>query len=123
MPSPVETLAHLDKHGLASSVMSQIEARSWEATDDQARLAVRTGVVLADLLLTIRSSDDPLLVQQLQAIRAGLAALGAGNDLDATLADATERVTAGAVNREELLTELEELSQVVIPELEFPRQR
>jgi hypothetical protein len=101
---------------LATLVPTQ---RAFRAEADPDRVAVRTGVVLADLLLTVKTSSNEQLLGQLETLRAGFAALGAGQDIDATLTDVVGRVQGGALDRDALLKELDELSTVTVPELEF----
>ena len=48
--------------------------------------------------------------------------LGAGDDIQATLKDLSNRIQTDAVSRDELLKEFDELSGVLIPELEFNGQ-
>ena len=89
-------------------------------TDD---VAVRTGVVIADMLLTVKTADNEQLVQRLEHIQTGMKTLKGGDDIDKTIKDIIDRVKADAVTRDDLLKELDELSGAVIPELEFEGQK
>jgi len=121
VPSPLETQRVLNAAGIEANLAEFMRDREIKTADgtDEDRLAVNTGVVLADMLLTVKTSSDEQLLKQLSQIHDGMNALKAGNDIAATVTDISERVKAGAIDRENLLKELDELSGVVIPELEF----
>ncbi len=121
VPSPLEAEAALVAAGIDTTLSSLVPAdRQYEAsTTDPDRIAMRTGVVLADLLLTTANATDAVLVGHLTSVRDGMVQLKQGGDIVATLDDMIARVQAGALDRAALLKEFEELSQVVIPELEF----
>lgn len=121
VPSPRETQGALTAAGIDAQLATLVPSeRGFDlAAADLDRVAVRTGVVVADLLLTATTSSDPQLVAQLGAIRAGMETLGGGKDILATIDDLVGRVQGGALDRQALLKELEELAQVGIPELEF----
>lgn len=123
VPSPRELQAALAAAGLQTTLANLVPARSWKLdANDPDRVAVRTGVIIADLLLTVKSSTDAELVGRLETIRSGMKTLEAGSDIDATIGDLLDRVKAGAVDRDALLAELDDLSQVAVPELEFNGQ-
>jgi hypothetical protein len=123
VPSPLETQKALDASGIQTKLATLIPkhdfAPSKEGTD---QAAVRTGVVLADLLLTTETATDDELVDRLEKIRQGMTQLQAGPDIDATLKDYQDRIKAKAVQRTDLLKEFDELSGAVIPELKFNGQ-
>jgi hypothetical protein len=121
VPSPLETQRVLSASGIETSLAEFMRDRVVVLPDnqDEDRLAVTTGVILADLLLTVKTSSDEQLLTQLSQIQQGMKALRGGDDIEATVADIQERVKAGAVDRENLLKELDELSGAIIPELEF----
>lgn len=120
VPSPLETQRALDAASISIELKSLIGDRSYKMSKSDAdQAALRTGVVLADLLLTVKTSDAETLKKQLGLIRQGMTALEGGRDIDSVLSDIIERVNADALSRDELLKEFDELSGVVIPELEF----
>jgi hypothetical protein len=86
---------------------------------DKDVIAVRTGVALADALLTVKDSTNQQLEQRLGVVKTGLAALGAGTDIGATIDDIVARVNNGALSRDELVKELDELHGAVIPEIKY----
>ena len=121
VPSPLETQRVLSAAGIEANLAEFMSDRAvtFPADADEDRMAVTTGVVLADMLLTVKTSKDEQLLTQLSQIHEGMSSLKAGDDIAATVTDIAERVKAGAVDRENLLKELDELSGVVIPELQF----
>ena len=86
---------------------------------DTDHAAVRTGVVLADMLLTVKTAKKEYLLAYINRVRVGMQQLEGGKDIDKMLGDMEERVKADSVTRDELLREFDELSGAVIPELEF----
>jgi len=120
VPSPVETQKALEAAGIDTQLSSLIPKHGFDmANADVDHAALRTGVILADALLTVKTSEKKQLLGRLSKIRDGMGQLGGGKDIDATLQDMRDRVKADAVNREELLKEFDELSGAVIPELKF----
>lgn len=120
VPSPSETQRAVAAAGIDTTLATLIEhpeINTNEGSEDQ--VAVSTGVVVADLLLTAKTSSNDQLVAQLASIQAGMAKLEAGSDIDAILEDLKTRVAAESITRDELVSELEALSGAVIPELEF----
>lgn len=123
VPSVVETQSALEAAGITTSLASLIAERSFDfKTEDKDNIAVRTGVVIADLLLTVKSAPKDKQLDHLDKIQTGLSKLAGGSDIDAVITDLKERVKADAVTGDALLKELDELSGAVIPELEFNGQ-
>lgn len=120
VPSPVETQGALEAAGIDTKLATLIPQREMDFTDeDKDDIAVRTGVVIADMLLTVKTSSDEQLLAHLDHIKVGMKGLDGGSDIDRTIDDLIERVKGEAVSRQELLKELDELSGAIIPELEF----
>lgn len=123
VPSPVETQKALEASGIDTKLATLIKKHEFDmAAAGTDHAAVRTGVVLADLLLTTKSASKDELVHRLKQIDKGMEQLGGGADISSTLRDYAERIQTDAVTRDELLKEFDELSGVVIPELEFNGQ-
>lgn len=123
VPSPLETQKALDAAGIQTQLATLIPKHEFDmegAGTDHA--AVRTGVVLADLLLTTKGASKEELVDRLGRISKGMEQLGGGADIQATLKDVSDRIQTDAVSRDDLLKEFDELSGAVIPELEFNGQ-
>ncbi|MEQ1505450.1 MAG: hypothetical protein ABMB14_24675 [Myxococcota bacterium] len=120
VPSPMETQKALEASGITTQLSTLIPAHPFDmagATTDHA--AVRTGVVLADLLLTTKGAKKEELIDRLQRIAKGMEQLDAGPDIQTTLKDYQDRISTDAVTRDDLLKEFDELSGAVIPELQF----
>lgn len=120
VPSPIETQKALEKAGIETQLSALISKRKMDVTNknpDDA--AVRTGVVIADMLLTVKTSSKEDLLTQLDEVETGMQQLQGGHDIKATIDDIKDRVKGDAVTRDELLKELDEISQAVIPELRF----
>lgn len=123
VPSPIETQKALDAAGVATKLATLIPNHDFDfANAGTDHAAVRTGVVLADLLLATKDGKKEDLVARLQKIDQGMTQLGGGSDISATLKDYQERIQVDAVTRDDLLKEFDELSGVVIPELQFNGQ-
>ncbi len=120
VPSPIETQKALEQAGIATQLNTLIPKHEFDIAQSEGDYAaLRTGVVLADALLSVKTAETPALVDRLTTVRTGLEKLGGGDDVKGTLTDLVDRVNAGAVTRDELLKEFDELSGAVIPELEF----
>jgi hypothetical protein len=120
VPSPVETQRALERTGVETALAELIQDREFDVSNaDIDNAAVRTGVVIADLLLTVKTSSDEDLIARMEQVQKGMTQLDGGQDILRTIDDIKERVRGDAVTRDELLKELDELSGAVIPELEF----
>lgn len=120
VPSPVETQKALESAGIDTQLSGLIPDHAFDfEKSDVDHAAVRTGVVLADTLLTIKSAEKDALLSRITSIQKGMSQLGGGGDIDSMLRDMAERVKNDAVTRDELLKEFDEMSGAVIPELEF----
>lgn len=120
VPSPIETQNALEAAGVDTKLATLVPERKFDlARSDPDYIAIRTGVILADTLLTVVSAETPALVSRLDQVRTGLSSLKAGADLDAQLMNMSDRLKGGSVTRGELLKQFDDLSGAVIPELEF----
>ncbi len=123
VPSPIETQKAMEASGIQTQLASLIPKHAFDLdAEDPDHAAVRTGVVLADMLLTVKTAEKPALLARIDMVDKGMAQLGGGSDIHAMLTDMSERVQADAVTRDELLKEFDELSGAVIPELDFNGQ-
>lgn len=120
VPSPAEMQRALDKAGIAGGLSKLVVERKLKMdVANKDVIAVRSGVVLADALLTVKDAPKEKLVERLGTVKAGLVALGAGNDLPATLDDLSAKVTNDGISRDDLVKELDELHGAVIPEIKY----
>ena len=74
--------------------------------ENKDQLAVRTGVVLADLVLTVKTSSKELLLARLAKLKVGFEKLGAGSDIQATIDEMSTQINNDAINRDDLLKEV-----------------
>lgn len=121
VPSPAEMQKALSKAGLESK-LSEMVASDKNITMDvenKDQLAVRTGVVMADLVLTVKTSEKQVLLDRLAKLKVGFEKLGAGSDIQSTIDEMSTQINNDAINRDDLLKEIDELSGVMVPELEY----
>jgi hypothetical protein len=121
VPSPAEMQKSLNNAGLASDLASLVPADRNISMDVDSKdnLAVRTGVILADLVLTIKSATKESKLARLEKLKQGFEALGAGEDIQATISDLSTQITNDAIPMDDLLKEMDELSGVMVSELEY----
>ena len=121
VPSPAEMQKSLKNAGLTSDLAALVAADrniSMEV-ENKDNLAVRTGVILADLVLTVKTSTKESKLASLEKLKAGFKALGAGDDIQATINDLSTQITNDAIQEDDLLKEMDELSGVMVSELEY----
>ena len=121
VPSPAEMQKSLSNAGLTSDLASLVSADRNIGMDveDKDNMAVRTGVVLADLVLTVKTASKDSKLERLEKLKVGFKALGAGDDIQATIKDLGTQITNDAINEDDLLKEMDELSGVMVSELEY----
>ena len=110
----------LSNAGLESQLSSLVKKRDISVeVENKDQVAVRTGVILADLVLTVKEATDEEQLQRLARIKQGFALLGAGNDVAATIDELSGKIKSGSGSKEDLLKEFDELSGVLVPELKY----
>lgn len=120
VPSPAEMQKAMEKAGIAEGLAKLVVDRELKLdVANKDVVAVRTGVVLADCLLTVKDSPKDKLVTRLNLVKTGMNTLGAGTDIAATIDDLTARITNDGISRDDLVKELDEMHGAVIPELKF----
>jgi len=120
VPSPAEMQKALDKAGIATGLSSMVADRALKMDiENKDVIAVRTGVAMADALLTVKDAPPEKLTARLATVKAGMTALGGGADIAATIDDINARVTNNSVSREDLVKELDEMHGAIIPEIKF----
>ncbi len=119
-PSPAEMQKALANAGIAAALSDLVQKRKVNMdTPNLDRAAVRTGVLVADVVLTVKVAPKEDLVGRLKGIKKGMTQLGAGSDISATLDDLVNRIQNDAVSREVLVRDMDELSGVIIPEIKY----
>lgn len=122
VPSPTEMQKALAEAGVDKGLAALVPAhQAPKPGDERDQIAVRVGMDLAYTLLTVNDSDTTTetLVERLNQVKTGMASLGAGTDIGATIDDLTGRLQSDSLSREDLLSELDEIHGAVLPEIEF----
>ena len=86
---------------------------------DNDQTAIRTGVVMADLVLTVKTANKEEVLLRLGKLKKGLNHLGAGGDINSTIEDFETRVQKAEIKKSELLSEFDDMASVMVPELEY----
>ena len=120
VPSPGEMQAAMTAANIQASLASLVPEREMDmASDDKDHIAVRTGVVLADMLLTVESASKDATVARFKQIQAGLQVLKAGDDLPREIDDLIEQIENDSLTGSKLVFELDQLRAAVIPEISY----
>ena len=120
VPSPAEMQKALSNAGLQAQLAEMVSDRDISMdVKNKDQIAVRTGVILADLVLTVSTAPNAQQAARLGRIKDGLAALGAGGDVAKTLEELIAKINSGSGSRDDLLKEFDELSGVLVPELKY----
>lgn len=121
VPAPMEMQKALDKAKIADTLESLVQERklNLEAQDPDVA-AVRTGVVLADTLLTVKSAPPEKLVERMKSVQKGMTTLKAGADINATIDSLIGDIqNLGGGSRDEIVKQLDEMHAAIIPEIEY----
>ena len=120
VPSPAEMQKALETNGIATGLSSHVVDRTLKMDiSNKDVIAVRTGVALADALLTVKDAPPEKLTARLNTVKAGMAGLGGGSDIGATIDDINARIANNSVSRDDLVKELDEMHGAIIPEIKF----
>ena len=120
VPSPVEMQHAMEKVGISGGLSKLVVERGlkFDAANKDV-VAVRTGAILADAMLTVKDAPSDVLVARMEKVKAGLAALGAGTDIPATIDELINNVKNEVTSRDELLKDLDDLHGALIPEIKY----
>jgi hypothetical protein len=120
VPSPAEMQRALGNAGLTTKLSELISARDVLMTSDHKdQIAVRTGVVMADLVLSVQTAEPAAQVTRLSRMKQGFVAMGAEASVVQTIDELSARIASGSGSRDDLVKEFDELSGVMIPKLKF----
>ena len=121
VPSPVAMHESLKKAGVNEPLDALVPDRTLSFEGVSADIAaVKTGVALADTLLTVQGAPAEKLSVRIGAVKSGMKALKTGTDIERTLDDVNQQViAAGAGPRDAIEQEIEMVLQVAIPEIEY----
>ena len=118
VPSPAEMQRALANTGLTTELASMVSDKDIGVdVDNLDQVAVRTGVILAEVVLTLKDAPKEKLIPRLESMKAGFIKLGAGEDIPKTIDELISSVN-NDLNREDLLDEIDLLSGAMVPELE-----
>ena len=117
VPSPAEMERSLAHAGVERKLASMVADRTISMdVENKDQVAVRAGVVLADLVLTVKESKKETTLARLDTLKVALAKLGAGSDVPAEIDSLKSSIENGELTGEDLVQEFDELSQVMVPE-------
>lgn len=120
VPSPMEMQRALEKAGIAEGLDKLVVDRKLKLDiANKDIVAVRTGVILADALLTVKGAPKENIQARLGTVKDGLSSLGAGKDLPSVIDDLIAKVTNDGISRDDLVKELDDLHGAVIPEIRY----
>ena len=122
VPSPVEMQEKLVKAGLSGELGSFVTTpKDFRVVvgDDNDQTAIRTGIVMADLVLTVKSADKEAILLRLGKLKEGLDKLGGGADIHSTIEDFEQRVQSAEIKKSELLSEFDDMASIMVSELEY----
>ena len=115
-PSPGELENAVRAKGISQSLPALVPERSFHApAENLDAVAVRTGVVLSDAILTCRDSSKEDFVRRLRRIHSGMSTMGAGSALIRMLEELIIQVENDTASREEFLHKLDEISAIMVP--------
>jgi hypothetical protein len=121
VPSPMEMQKALEQAGVQAQLEKAVQRRTMkmDVTDTDV-IAVRTGVVLADALLTVKTAPPDQLVERLKLVKDGMQKLRAGNDIQSIIDELIGGIqNVGSGSRDKLVQDLDEMHGAIIPELEY----
>jgi hypothetical protein len=119
VPQPSEIQNALKELGVSEDVSAMVKAREPDfAPMDGQRIAVNTGVVIADLVLTVNQATPQVNAKSIRTIARGLKELGAPDKQLNKLEQFAKRVESGTVAGRALVSELDEYQTAVLQGLE-----
>ena len=120
VPSPAQVQKALADAGISAKVEDLVKKDAIPLkADSKDETAVLLGVALANLVLTAKQAAKTDTLARLAKIKEGFAMLGAGADIGKTIDDISARLQNDAINSDDLVAELDELSRVLVPEVAY----
>jgi hypothetical protein len=120
VPSPMQVQKALSDAGISAKVEDLVKKEAIPIkSDSKDEVAVRLGVELANLVLTAKQAPKAATLERLAKIKEGFTMLGAGPDIGKTIDDISARLQNDAINSDDLVAELDELSRVLVPEVSY----
>ena len=122
-PSPRETRLAAERAGLTTTLASLIPKRNFDfQTENTDHIAMRTGIILADTVLSISEIPKSELENNLGQIQEGLTKMKAGKGLLSMISDIQVQVKNDSLTRKELLSEMEDIVSMSVPEHGFGKE-
>lgn len=117
-PSPLELEAEVHAAGITSSLSALVPAKMpvMPPPEHKDHIALRTGVVFAYAMLDGRTSEKPVFVERVHAVRDGMAGLGTGAGVLATMDNAILQIENDTATRDDFLKALDESVASAVPE-------
>ena len=120
VPPPLELQQEFKKAGLKTDLATLIAPKALSMDiDDKDQIALRSGVLISDLVFTIKSAEPKELIEKLNNLKLAFKKLKAGNDISATIDDLVEKLSAENPDRDALLEEINDLSMVMVAEFKY----
>ena len=118
IPSPLKMQKELEKAGISNDLGKFIPATTM-TTDvkDQEQLAIRCGILLTDVTLSVKRAEAKIIAAQLGELKKGMASLKTGSDIQTVIDELINTVKQPNFDRDAMLSELDDLASVLIPEL------
>ena len=108
VPNPSEIQNALKALGVSTDVSSLVTEKNFDFRPmDGPQIALNTGVVTADLVLTVDQASNEEIASRVDLIRQGLTELGANQELLDTATQFGERVRAGRLEKDAIVAELD----------------
>ncbi|MCO4747210.1 MAG: hypothetical protein KC912_20600 [Proteobacteria bacterium] len=115
-PSPLDLAAELKEAGVLDKIEVPAARTSFDNLEDKDRVAFQTGMLFAHTVLGGETVERDAFIAQVKALREGMAALGTGKGLLATMDTAIEQVENDTASRSEFLEELDAQVGMSVPE-------
>ena len=121
VPSPAEMQRTIKNANLTTQLNDLVDSSKTinVKVEDLDEVAVRTGVIIAKMLLTVEKSTDEKILDQFSKLKEGFSLLKAGTDINDTIDDMVSRIKTKQLDRANLVIELDWLSGAMISELEY----
>jgi hypothetical protein len=119
IPSPLEIENAVRSTGVAPSLVGRVPAdRGYRilAETHLDRVAIQTGVLLTDVILTARTASSADLSKRLGQVHLGLKAMGADENLLRTVKEFENGIAGEVITREALLEEMARITDLMVPE-------
>lgn len=116
-PTAEETRLAVEKAGLGS-LGKRVPERNYRLdVPDKDRVALRTGVLLADTVLSVRDADPKKLAAMLRDVQTGMRTLEADPQVVDTLGELAGQLDNDSITRDDLLKTLDEATSDVRDEM------